>query len=107
MDRVYLVIAILLEVTWAIGMKLSKGFTLRVPSVITVITYIASLVFLSLATRKAEVGASYAIWAGCGAALIAIVSFTYFHEPVTAVKVISIALIVAGVVGLNLQGAPH
>ncbi len=96
--------AIVLEVAGTTSMKLSQGFTRLGPSVLIFVFYGLSFVALTLVLKKVDVGVAYAIWAGVGTALIAVIGFAYFHEPVTAVKVASIALIIVGVVGLNLSG---
>ena len=69
--------------------------------------YLLSVVFLALATRKMDIGVGYAIWAGSGVALIAIVGMLYFKEPATALKFVSLALIGAGIVGLSVARAGH
>ena len=97
--------AILLEVAGTTSMKLSAGFTKLVPSVLLFVFYAASFVALALALKKIEVSVAYAIWAGVGTALIAVIGILYFREAVTALKLISILLVIAGVVGLNLSGA--
>lgn len=96
--------AIALEVTGTISMKLSDGFTKLVPSVVLVVCYLGSFALLTLALKKIDVGVAYAIWAGTGTALIALVGVWYFQEPLTVLKGLSIFLIIAGVVGLNLSG---
>ncbi len=97
--------AILLEVAGTTSMKLSEGFTRLVPSLLIFVFYALSFVALTLAIRKIDLSVAYAIWAGVGTAVIAVIGFAYFHEPVNAVKLGSIALIIVGVVGLNLAGA--
>ncbi len=103
----WLALAIVFEVGWAICMKLSAGFTKLVPAALTAIFYILSLVFLTLATKKADVGVAYAIWAGTGTALIALIGIVFLGEPLKAMKLVSIGLIIAGVVGLNLYEGGH
>ncbi len=107
MTYLYLTIAIVFEVGWAIAMKLSKGFSKPGPTAATVVMYLLSVVFLALATRKLEIGVGYAIWAGSGAALIAIAGVVYFKEPASALKIASLGLIVIGIVGLNVAGGGH
>jgi small multidrug resistance pump len=97
--------AIFLEVGGTIAMKVSDGLSKATPSIIMTVCYIASLALLTLALKKIELSIAYAIWAGVGTALIAIVGILYFKEPATAIKLLSLALIIAGVVGLNLSGA--
>ena len=107
MTLVYLIMAVAFEVGWAIAMKLSQGFTRGGPVAATIVMYLLSVVFLALATRRMEIGVGYAIWAGSGVALIAIAGVIYFKEPLTAVKVVSLGLIVAGIVGLQLSSGGH
>ncbi len=71
------------------------------------IFYLASLAALTMALKKLDVSMAYAVWAGLGTALIAVIGIFYFHESATFLKIISILLIIAGVVGLNLSGAKH
>lgn len=104
---VHMTIAILCEAGWVIAMKLSDGFSKFVPAAVTVVLYLASVVFLSFATKKMDVGVGYAIWAGTGVALVAIAGVMYFKEPMTAMKVVSLGLIVLGIVGVNLSTGGH
>lgn len=104
MTYLYLSIAIVFEVGWAIAMKLSKGFSRPGPAAATVVMYLLSVVFLSLAARKLEIGVAYAVWAGTGAALIALAGIAYFKEPASLLKMVSVGLIVIGIVGLQLAG---
>ncbi len=107
MTILYLVLAIVFEAGWAISMKLSHGFTRVGPAAATVVLYLASVVFLSLAAKKLDLGLAYAIWAGAGVVLIATAGVVYFKEPVSMLKVVSVGLIAAGIVGLNLSGVGH
>jgi len=101
----YLIIAIILEVCGTTSMKLSQGFTRLGPSLAIFVFYALSFGLLTLALKAIDVSVAYAIWSGVGTALIAAIGMVWFKEPVTAVRMISIVLIVAGVVGLNLSGA--
>lgn len=103
----YLACAILLEVAGTTSMKLSRGFTNVVPSVLLFVFYVASFVFLTFALRKIDVGVAYAVWSGFGTALIAAIGIIFFREPATVLKLLSIGFIIAGVVGLKLSGAGH
>ena len=103
----YLTGAILLEVAGTSCMKLSEGFTKIIPSVLIFVFYTLSFVGLTIALKKLDVGIAYAVWAGIGTALIAVIGIIYFKEALTTVKVLSILLIIAGVVGLNLGGVKH
>jgi small multidrug resistance pump len=100
----FLVGAITLEVAGTTSMKLSKGFTKLLPSVLLFVFYAASFVALTLALKKIEVSVAYALWSGAGTALIAAIGILYFNETATLLKFISILLIIVGVVGLNFSG---
>lgn len=88
-------------------MKLSDGFTRPLPSVLIFVFYAASFAVLTLALKKIDISVAYAVWAGVGTALIAIVGILYFKDPISLLKVFSIFLIIAGVIGLNLSGMKH
>jgi small multidrug resistance pump len=103
----FLVLAIVAEVAGTSCMKLSSGFTQLLPSVAMVIFYGLSLSALTMALKKIEVSVAYAIWSGLGTALIAIIGIFGFKEPATALKIMSILLIIIGVVGLNFSGGTH
>lgn len=103
----FLAVAILLEVAGTTSMKLSGGFSRIIPSVFLFAFYAASIVALTLALKKIEIGVAYAIWSGVGTALIATIGVLYFGESYSTFKVINILLIIIGVVGLNLSGAKH
>ena len=103
----YLLFAILAEVAGTTFVKLSEGFTRPIPSVLIFVFYGMSLGFLGLALKRVDLGPAYAIWSGLGIAFIASVGVLWFKEPVTAMKVISLGLIVAGVAGLNLTNQTH
>ena len=107
MTWLYLVLAILLEVSGTTCMKLSEGFTRMVPSILLVVFYTLSFGMLTLALKKIDVSVAYAIWSGVGTALIATIGVLWFKEPATAMKLISLGLIIMGVVGLNLSGGAH
>ncbi|MEX2318097.1 MAG: multidrug efflux SMR transporter [Pirellulales bacterium] len=103
----FLAAAILLEVAGTISMKLSEGFTKLLPSVLLFALYAAAFTALSFALRKIDVSVAYAIWSGAGTAIVALIGVAFFREGMNAWKLISLALIVVGVVGLNLSGAKH
>ena len=107
MHWLYLALAILLEVAGTTSMKLSEGLTRLVPSILLVVLYVLSFAMLTLALRRIDVGVAYAIWSGVGTALIAGIGIVWFREPATVVKFVSLGLIIAGVVGLNLSGGAH
>lgn len=99
--------AIALEIAGTTSMKLSLGFSRLLPSVLLFVFYLGSIVALTLALRRIDVSIAYAIWSGVGTAAIAVIGIVFFREEVSVVKVISIALIVLGVIGVNLGGAKH
>lgn len=103
----YLVLAILLEVSGTTCMKLSEGFTRLVRSVLLFVFYTSSFGMLTLALKRLDVSLAYAVWSGVGTALIATIGIVFFKEPMTALKLISLSLIIIGVVGLNLSGGAH
>jgi len=99
----YLAMAIVLEVMGTTCMKLSEGFTRAIPSVLVFVLYMVSFAFMILALKKMELGVVYAIWAGLGTALIAVIGIAWFQESVSLLKIVSIVFIVLGVVGLRLS----
>ena len=103
----YLSAALVLEVCGTILIKISDGFTRPGPTVLLVICVTGMFYILSNIVREIELGLTYAIWAGLGTMLVAIVSAIFFKEPMTWVKAISIGLIILGVIGLNSQGGTH
>lgn len=99
---IYLIIAALLEVGWAIGLKHTGNWTRLWPSVTTLALMVASLYFLSLALRTLPIGTAYAMWTGMGAVGTALLGMVLFGEPRSAMRLMCLALIVAGIVGLKL-----
>lgn len=100
----YLILAILFEVSGTICLKLSQGLTKLLPSVLLFILYGCSFTLFSFVLRKIDISVAYAVWSGLGTALIASVGILWFREPLSAVKIISIGLVVVGVIGLRLSG---
>lgn len=98
---VMLAIAGLLECGWAIGLKYTEGFTKPVPSILTVIAVVGSFWLLSSALKELPVGTAYAVWVGIGAVGTAILAVILFAEPVSALRIVGIALIVAGIAALK------
>lgn len=98
-----LILAIVLEVAGTTSMKLSEGFSRLLPSVMIFVFYALSFAGLTLALKRIDVSVAYAIWSGLGTALITVIGLAYFKEPATLVKILSIALIILGVAGLNLD----
>ena len=103
MSWIILFIAGLLEVVWAIGLKYTHGFTRLTPSVITVTAMIVSIVMLSWAMRTLPVGTAYEVWTGIGAVGAAITGILLLGESASLARIASLALIVAGIVGLKLS----
>jgi quaternary ammonium compound-resistance protein SugE len=101
---IYLLIAGLLEIGWAIGLKYTEGFTRLWPSLFTIAAMIASLGFLGLALKTLPVGTAYAVWTGIGAVGTALLGIYLFAEPATALRLGAIALIIGGIIGLKLVG---
>jgi quaternary ammonium compound-resistance protein SugE len=97
-----LVVAGLFEVGWAIGLKYTEGFTRFWPTVGTVLAMIISLCSLGVAVKSLPIGTAYSIWVGIGAVGTAVLGIVLFGEPANAARLVSIALIVAGIVGLKL-----
>ena len=105
MPWLWLTLAGLLEIVWAIGLKYTDGFTRPLPSVITVLAMIGSVYFLALAVRSIPIGTGYAVWTGIGAVGVALLGMILFDEPRTLLRIISILFIVAGIAGLKLVTA--
>lgn len=101
MAWVYLVIAGIFEMGWAVGLKYTEGFTRLVPTALTVGAMIISVVLLGIALRDLPVGTGYAVWTGIGTVGTAILGMYLFGDPVTAARLASIGLIVAGIAGLK------
>src|SRR3954451_25087626 len=104
MPAVYLLIAILSEVAGTVALKYTDGFTRLAPSTAVVAGYGVSFWMLALVLRELPLGLTYAVWAAVGTALIAAIGIVAFGEPATTLKLLSLSLIIAGVVGLNLAG---
>jgi len=102
MNWLILVLAGLFEVVWAVGLKYTHGFTRALPTVITLIGMLLSFWLLAQAMKTLNLGTAYAIWVGIGAVGAFIAGIVLFNEPVNGLRVISVSLIVAGLVGLKL-----
>lgn len=102
MPWVWLIIAGILEVAWAIGLKYTDGFSRLWPTIATVVLMLGSFWCLAQAVRVLPLGTSYAIWTGIGAVGTAIAGIVLFKEPATAARLACIVLIVAGIAGLKL-----
>ena len=97
-----LFLAGLLEVGWAVGLKYTEGFTRPWPTVGTAAALLASMALLGVALRTLPLGTAYAVWTGIGTIGTAILGIFLFSEPATATRLVCIALIVAGILGLKL-----
>jgi small multidrug resistance pump len=104
MSWIYLMLAILFEVSGTTCMKMSQGFTKPLPTAGTVLLYVVSFTCLSWALKTLDVGLAYAIWAGLGTAAVATIGVVGFGESLGSVQVVCLVLIVVGVMGLNLAG---
>ena len=98
-----LVIAGLFEVVWAVGLKYTDGFTRLIPSVISVVAMVLSVGLLGLAMKTLPIGTAYAVWVGVGVIGTALLGMLVFGESVSFLKIVSLALIVLGIVGLKIS----
>ncbi|MEW6361509.1 MAG: quaternary ammonium compound efflux SMR transporter SugE [Pyrinomonadaceae bacterium] len=105
MNWIYLTIAGLLEIAWAVGLKYTNGWTRPIPSIITGGLMILSFYFLSLAVKSLPIGTAYAVWTGIGTVGAAIIGILAFGEPKNAVRILCIALIIAGIAGLKFTSS--
>lgn len=102
MAWIYLFIAGLFEIGWAVGLKYTEGFTKPVPTVLTAVSLVASMALLGWSVRTLPLGTAYAIWTGIGAVGTVIAGIVLFKEPATAARLACVVLIVAGILGLKL-----
>ncbi|MDX9873400.1 MAG: multidrug efflux SMR transporter [Spongiibacteraceae bacterium] len=103
MAWIFLVVAGVLEVVWAFAMKQSEGFTRLTPSVITIVTMIASFWLLALAMRTIPLGTAYTIWTGIGAVGAFLLGIILLAEPVNAPRIIAAVLIISGLVLMKVS----
>ena len=102
MEWFILFLAGLAEITWAVALKYADGFHKLVPTIITVVGYVASLLLLSKALERLPLGTAYAIWTGIGMVGTALLGILLFKEQLTLVQVIFLLMIIVGIVGLKL-----
>ena len=102
MAWIILFIAGLFEIGWAVGLKFTEGFTRPIPIVLTAISLVASMGLLGWAVKSLPLGTAYAVWTGVGAVGTAVVGMVLFKEPATAGRLVCLALIVSGILGLKL-----
>ena len=105
MNWFILIIAGLFEVAWAIGLKYTNGFSQFWPSVFTIVAIIVSMALLALAMRALPVGTAYAVWVGIGIIGTTVLGIVLFNEPISALRLVCIAVIILGIVGLKLSAA--
>jgi quaternary ammonium compound-resistance protein SugE len=103
MTWVYIFIASIFEISWAVGLKYSEGFKQPKATVFTICTMILSYVFLSLGARQISIGTAYAVWTGIGAAGTAAYGILFFNEPKDLLRITFIFLIIIGIIGLRLS----
>jgi len=106
MNWLILLFAGLLEIVWAVGLKYTDGFTKLWPSVVTLAALVASFFFLAQAIKSIPLGTAYAVWTGIGAVGVATIGMLALGEPRTAIRIVCITLIVVGIIGLKVFGAP-
>jgi quaternary ammonium compound-resistance protein SugE len=102
MSWIYLLLAGLFEIVWAVGLKYSHNFTKLFPSVITVIGMLLSIVLLNLSLKTIPLGTAYAVWTGIGVIGTVIFGVICFGESLSVLKIVSFLLIMVGIVGLKL-----
>ena len=104
MEWMMLILAGVFEVTWACAMKYSEGFTVLMPSIITVVGYIASAVFLAVALKHLPLGTAYAMWTGFGIVGTSVLGVFLFQEKMSLTQAGFVLLIVVGIIGLKVSG---
>lgn len=102
MRWIYLLLAGALEIAWATAMKMSNGFTVFIPSIITVVGYVASAIFLAFALKQLPLGTAYAMWTGMGIVGTTLLGIMLFNEKLSVPQVICVILIVVGITGLKV-----
>ncbi len=98
----YLILAIIFETIGTTALKMSNGFSILIPSIGTVISYVLCFIFLSYALKTIDMSIAYAIWCAFGILLISAIGMMFFNETVSVIKVVSIILIIIGTIGLKL-----
>jgi small multidrug resistance pump len=101
---ILLFVAIAFEVGGTTSMKLSRGFTRMIPTLFMFLFYGTGITLMNLVLRRMDLSLVYAVWSGLGTAAIALIGMIWFHEPASAIRIVSIILIILGVVGLNIKG---
>jgi quaternary ammonium compound-resistance protein SugE len=98
-----LIIAGLLEVAWAIGLKYTEGFTRLVPSVLTGLAIVGSMLLLGIAARTLPIGTAYGVWVGIGAVGAAVLGIVLFQEPATPARLFFLGLLLVAIIGLKVS----
>lgn len=106
MAWIVLLVAGVFEIGWAVGLKYTAGFTRLWPTVGTGVALVASMGLLGVALRTLPLGTAYAVWTGIGTVGTAVLGIVLFREPASAVRLLCIGLIVAGIIGLRLVSTP-
>ncbi len=104
MEWFILLLAGISEVIWAVSMKVAEGFSKLLPTIITIIFYLLSALFLSLALKKLPLSTAYALWTGFGIVATTLIGIIYFNETINLIQVICIMMIVLGIIGLKALG---
>jgi len=104
MQWILLLFAGLSEITWAVAMKYADGFTRPIPSLITIVFYIVSAVFLASALKKLPLGTAYAMWTGFGILGTTLLGVLLFKETLSLPQMVCVGMIVGGIVGLKVLG---
>jgi quaternary ammonium compound-resistance protein SugE len=102
MDWLFLLVAGLCEIAWAIGLKYTEGFSRLLPTIVTVAAMVASIGFLGLALKSLPVGTAYAVWTGIGTVGTAALGIYLFNEPATLLRLACIGFILSGIIGLKI-----
>lgn len=102
MSWIYLVLAGILEICWAIGLKYSEGFTKLFPSIFTALTLALSMFLLAKAVENLPIGTAYAIWVGIGAFGTAVLGIYFFNETVSLMRIIFLAMLITSIIGLKI-----
>jgi quaternary ammonium compound-resistance protein SugE len=105
MAWIWLLLSGLVEIVWSVSLKFADGFTKLWPTVVVIISGLVSMALLSLALRGISMGTAYAVWAGIGAVGVAVTGMILFGESREALRLLSIAAIIAGIVGLKLTAS--
>ncbi len=105
MAWIWLLLSGLVEIVWSVSLKFANGFTKPWPTVVVIVSGLVSMALLSLALRGISMGTAYAVWAGIGAVGVAVTGMILFGESREALRLLSIAAIIAGIVGLKLTAS--